>query len=94
MRILDPNWAATFALAAAIAHRSSPSLATIEGVHKLQEEPPPLYVEFEHQTRHGSSPRRVEGVEKSPHHREPSRNPTCRQGPSGKDPLALHTILN
>jgi hypothetical protein len=78
MQILDPTWAATFALAAAIAHQFAS----------------PLYVEFEHRRRLGSSPRWAEGVEKSPRCREPSRNPTHRQGPSGKDPFALRSILN
>jgi hypothetical protein len=91
--ILDLNRATTFALAAAVTHRFPPLLTAIEGVHKLQEEPPPLYVEFEHQRRHGSYLRRAKGVEKSPHHHEPSWNPTHHQGPSGKDPLALRSIF-
>jgi hypothetical protein len=94
MRILDPNSAANFALATAVAHRFPPLLAASEGVDKLQEEPPLLHVEYEHRRHLGSSPRRAEGVEKNLHCREPSRNPTHRQGPSGKDPLALRSILN
>jgi hypothetical protein len=36
VRILDPNWAATFALAAAIAHWFLPPLAAIEAQEELE----------------------------------------------------------
>jgi hypothetical protein len=81
-------------LAVTVSRRLPLSHAAIEGVHELQEEPTPLYINFEHRRRLGSSPRRAEGVVKSPRRREPSRNPTRHQGPLGKDPLALRSVLN
>jgi hypothetical protein len=37
MRILDPNWATAFALAAAIAYQFLPLLAVIEAYEELEE---------------------------------------------------------
>jgi hypothetical protein len=87
MRILDPNWAAAFALAAAVAHQFPLPLTAIAGVHKLPEEPPPLYIKFEHQRHIGSSPCQAKGVEKSPYRREPSTNPTAVKDPHVRIPL-------
>jgi hypothetical protein len=45
------------------------------------------YTKFEHWRCLGISPRQAEGVGKNPRRRGPSRSPTRRHGPSGKDPL-------